>query len=209
MNMQPTRIKTVTRFDGVRDQIAAAIRMFFLWDDLVSAVTLAGAAERVLSDLQPQDGIIGIDAHSIRSMINLYIKEEHHKDAAKLFRKDYDFFRHADCDAAQNYELKESSVAWLIFISLCSFEFLGQKKTMEMRAFAWWFMATNPHWVKADAPDLALIMKLKEQILERSKREYFLAFIAATEGRMPKDLEFVLGEDMPTNSAMMVRSPRF
>ena len=63
--------------------------MFFLWDELVSAVTLAGAAERVLSDLQPQDGIIGVDAHSIRSMINL--KEEHQKDAAKLFRKDYFF----------------------------------------------------------------------------------------------------------------------
>jgi hypothetical protein len=102
--------------------------MFFLWDDLVSAVTLAGAAERVLSDLQPQDGIIGIDAHSIRSMINLYIKEGHHKDAAKLFRKDYDFFRHADRDAAQSYELKENSVAWLIFISYVPSSFWGKKR---------------------------------------------------------------------------------
>jgi hypothetical protein len=69
-------------------------------------------------------------------------------------------------------------------------------------------MATNPHWLKADAPDLALIMKFKQQISERPKREYFLAFIAASEGRMPKDLEFVLGEDMLTNSAMIVQSPR-
>jgi hypothetical protein len=59
--------------------------MFFLWDELVSAATLAGAAERVLSDLQPQDGIIGVDAHSIRSMINLYIKEEHHKEKRLRF----------------------------------------------------------------------------------------------------------------------------
>jgi hypothetical protein len=193
--MQAMRTKMITRFDAVRDQISSAIRMFFLWDDLVSAVTLAGAAERVLSDLQPRDGIFGVDAHSIRSMVNLYIKDQHHKDAAKLFRRDYDFFRHADRDATQNYELKESSVAWLIFISLASFEFLDQKKTMEMRAFAWWFMATNPHWLKPNAPDLPLIMKLKDQISERSKRAYFTAFIAATEGRIPKDLEFVLGED--------------
>jgi hypothetical protein len=165
--------KTTNRFDAIRDQINSAIRMFFLWDDLVSAVTLAGAAERVLSDLQPQDGIIGVDAYSLRSMINLYIKAEHQKDAAKLFRKDYDFFRHADRNAAQSYELKESSVAWLIFISLTSFEFLGQKKTMKMRAFAWWFMATNPRYLKDDAPDRTRIMKLKEQISERSKREYF------------------------------------
>src|SRR5580700_9127251 len=132
--MQPIRTKTVSRFDAVSEQISSAIRMFFLWDELVSAVTLAGAAERVLSDLQPQDGIIGVDAYSIRSLVNLYIREEHHKDAAKKFRQD-------DRKASQDYELKESSVTWLIFFTILSFEFLKQKKTMEMRAFAWWFMA--------------------------------------------------------------------
>ena len=201
--------RTVTRFDGVRSQINSAIRMFFLWDDLVSAVTLAGAAERVLSDLQPQDGIIGIDAYSIRSMLNLYIKNEHQKEAAKAFRKDYDFFRHADRNAAESYELKESSVAWLIFISLAAFEFLKQEKTTEIRAFTWWFLASNPHWLKADAPDRSLIMKFSEQLSEMSKRQYFLAFIAASEGRLPKDLEFVLGEEMAPDIKMIVRPPRF
>lgn len=203
------RTKTVTRFEGVRDQVNMAVRAFFLWDDLVSAVTLAGAAERVLSDLQPQDGIIGVDAYSLRSTINLYVKEEHHKDAAELFRRDYDFFRHADRDAAQSYELKEDSVAWFIFISILSFEYLKQKKTMDMRAFVWWLMATKPHWLRADVPDLALIMKLKEQLSDRPKREYFLAFVAASEGRAPKDLEFVLGEDAAPHSEMIVRAPRF
>jgi hypothetical protein len=80
--MQAMRTKTVTRFDAVSSQINSAIRMFFLWDDLVSAVTLAGAAERVLSNLQPQDGIVGVDAYSIRSMVNLYIKDEHRREAA-------------------------------------------------------------------------------------------------------------------------------
>jgi hypothetical protein len=165
--MTPIRTKTVTRFDAVREQISSAIRMFFLWDELVSAVTLAGAAERVLSDLQPQDGIIGVDAYSIRSMINLYIKEEHQKDAATLFRKDYDFFRHADRNVMQNnYELKESSVAWLIFTSIVSFEYLKQEKTMEMRAFYWWFMAKNPHWLKPTAPDLPMIMKMRSESRE-------------------------------------------
>jgi len=183
--------------------------MFFLWDDLVSAVTLAGAAERVLSDLQTQDGIVGVDAYSIRSIVNLYIKDHSRKEAAERFRKDYDFFRHADRNAAESYELKESSVAWLIFVSLLAFEFLGQKKTMEMRAFSWWFMATNPHWLKADAPDRALIMKLKEQISERSKREYFLGFIVASTGRIPRDLEFVLGENTAPYSEIIVQQTRF
>jgi len=143
------RNKVVTRFDGVRDQVNMAVRAFFLWDDLVSAVTLAGAAERVLSDLQPQDGIIGVDAYSLRSMINLYIKDEHHKDAAKFFRKDYDFFRHADRGVVQGYELKEDSVAWMIFTSIISYEYLKQKKTMEMRAFVWWLMAKKTALAKS------------------------------------------------------------
>ena len=205
--MEAVRTKTVGRFDAISSQINSAIRMFFLWDDLVSAVTLAGAAERVLSDLQPQDGIIGIDAYSIRSMINLYIKDQHRKEAAERFRKDYDFFRHADRDSAESYELKESSVAWLILMSLLAFEFLGQRKTMEMRAFMWWFMASNPNWVKPDAPDLALIMELRENLREISKREYLSAFIVATEGRLPKDLQFILGEDVAPVGKIIVRSP--
>jgi hypothetical protein len=206
--MQPIRTKTVSRFDAVREQINSAIRLFFLWDELVSAVTLAGAAERVLSDLQPQDGIFGVDAHSIRSIVNLYIKEGHHKDAAKAFRKDYDFFRHADRNITQNsYELKESSVAWLIFTSIISFESLKQKKTMEMRGFYYWLMAHNPHWLKPNAPDLPTIIKMQGEISGRPKREYFLAFVAASEGRIPKDLDFILGGDTVPDADMTVRSP--
>ena len=93
----------------MRDELDSAFKAYFLWDDLVSAITLAGAAERVMSDMQPQDGIFGVDAASVRSIINLYIKPEHQKDAAKLWRADYDFFRHADKKKQSDYELKKSN----------------------------------------------------------------------------------------------------
>jgi hypothetical protein len=96
--------RKISSLDAVRDQINAAIRAYFLWDDLVSALTLAGAAERVLSDKQPADGILGVDAFSIRSMVNLYIEDEYQSKAAKLFRADYDFFRHADQKPQDDYE---------------------------------------------------------------------------------------------------------
>ena len=63
-------IRKITRLEAVRDQLDSAFKVYFLWDDLVSAITLAGAAERVMSDMQPKDGIFGIDAASIRSIIN-------------------------------------------------------------------------------------------------------------------------------------------
>src|SRR4030081_1382952 len=110
--------RKLTRLEAVSDQIDSAIRVFFLWDDLVSALTLAGAAERVMSDLQPQDGIFGVDATSIRSAINLHVLPEYQKRAAALFRKDYDFFRHADRNPQGDYELKEPSAEYLLFICL-------------------------------------------------------------------------------------------
>src|SRR5277367_858560 len=134
MTTAPTVKRKITRLDAVRDQIDSAIRAYFLWDDLVSALTLAGAAERVMSDLQPQDGIIGVDAWSIRSMVNLHIKTEHQKKAAALFRADYDFFRHADLKPQADYELNETTVDFFLYAAIGAYEFLGRKKTTQMKA---------------------------------------------------------------------------
>jgi hypothetical protein len=147
---------------------------------------------------------MGVDAYSIRSMINLYIKTEHQKEAATLFRRDYDFFRHADRSGVRAYDLKESAVLFFIFLSLCSFEFLGQNKTVEMRAFFWWFFAKHPHYLKRDAPDKASVLKIKEILGEISKREYFEAFIAASGGDFLRGLEARTRAHWPS---IVVRAP--
>ena len=49
-------IRNITRLEAVRDQLNTACKAYFLWDDLVSALTLAGAAERVRSDMQADMG---------------------------------------------------------------------------------------------------------------------------------------------------------
>jgi hypothetical protein len=184
--------RVISRMEGIRNQLDSAVRVYFLWDDLVSAITLAGAAERVLSDMQPQDGIMGADAYSIRSIINLYIKPEHQKDAAKLFRKDYDFFRHADRDSVTHYELHENAADFLLMTTIRSFQFLGQKSTPAMRAFIWWFMAKYPHLVKKDAPHRQLASKMRENAKNLSKKEYFAAFMSAV---APKPLSIAFPDE--------------
>jgi hypothetical protein len=167
--------RLVTRRRAVQDQLDTAIRAYFLWDDLVSAITLAGAAERVLSDMQPQDGIIGIDAYSIRSAVNLYFKTEHQSEAAGLFRKDYDFFRHADRQNVDSHEIKDISVVFTITIAIASCEFLSIEKTEIMKIFFWWTYIKYPKFFKKDCIDIFLdiddIRRISEWV---SKREYFL-----------------------------------
>jgi hypothetical protein len=175
--------RNITRFEAVRDQLDCAIRAYFLWDDLVSALTLVGAAERVLSDMQPQDGILGVDAYSIRSALNLHIKPEYQKRAGKFFRKDYDFFRHADHNPQSDYELNGVSVDFWLMMTVGAFEFMGQQKTPEMRAFLVWYMAKYPHLIKDDAPHKQLASEMAESAKSLSKKDYFLAFTAAVSNR--------------------------
>jgi hypothetical protein len=169
-------IRTITRLEAVRDQLNTAYKTYFLWDDLVSALTLAGAAERVMSDMQSQDGIFGVDAYSIRSIINLYIKPEYQKEAAKLYRADYDFFRHADVKTQHDYELKQEGVEFYLLVALSAFEHLKQKKTQAMRAYLHWFSIRNPNLVK-DAGKYAQVAKELGNISkDMSKQDYYQRF---------------------------------
>jgi hypothetical protein len=169
--------RKLTRLEAVQEQLNSAIRLYFLWDDLVSAVTLAGAAERVLSDFQPADGIFGVDARSIRSVINLYIKTEHQKEAAIRFRADYDFFRHADRQQKNEYELVEERVDSLLFLSIGSFEFIRKPITREMRIFVWWFMMKNPHFFKQEHDQTKLAIEVGKKIKGISKRDCYLGML--------------------------------
>jgi hypothetical protein len=121
-------IRTITRLEAIRDQLDSAYKAYFLWDALVSALTLAGAAERVLSDLQRRDGLFGVDPYSIRSIVDLYIKPEHQKDAAKLYRADYDFFGHADVNKDNTYELKEEVVEFWLFVPYVLLSIYSRRK---------------------------------------------------------------------------------
>ena len=124
---------TIPRIEATKRQIDAAVRAYFS-DDLVSALTLAGAAERVLSDMQPKDGIFGADAVSLRSMINLYIKSDHQGEVAKKFRNVYDQLRHADRNTADNLEIKEEAVETYMLHAVMSFEFITKDSTELMEA---------------------------------------------------------------------------
>ncbi len=144
---------TFNRLNATEAQIDAAIKAYFLWDDLVSALTLAGAAERVLSDVQPQDGLICVDAFSIRSLINLYVEGEHQSKAGNLFRRTYDQLRHADGDR-DPFRLIEVSVAgvdFYIFMAIQAFRHVRRFITPSMGVFYVWYCARYPRHLKEDS----------------------------------------------------------
>jgi len=136
--------------------------------------------------MQPQDGILGVDAYSIRAAINLYIKPGHQKETAKLFRKAYDFFRHADTDTRESYELKDIEVDSFLMLAVFSCENLGIKQTQFMEIFMWWLCIKYPNWLKKDdAAFIKMIEKLRVSVSVLSKKEYFLLSCTTREINIP------------------------
>jgi len=173
-----------SRLDAVRCQLDMAVRAHLQFDDLVSALTLAGAAERVLSDQQPQNGILGVDAWSIRAYCNLHIKEDHQKAAAKLLRDGYDFLRHADRSPDRVLNLNAETVEIYLLLSIRAYSTLSNSSTSVMTAFKLWMMAERPDWIADD--DTPIIKRFSEEartIRNRSKPEFFGALLGLVESQ--------------------------
>lgn len=163
----------VSRIDATRMQVNAAIRSYFLYDDYVSAMTLAGAAERVLSDLQPQDGLIGIDAISIRSLINLFVPDEYSKEAAQHLRGPYDFLRHADLNKFEDFRVHPLYVEFMIFLASQAYKLVTNNFSMEMQISQVWFVLRHPQLLKEDAPLGDVLSKLDFDPNTISKSDFF------------------------------------
>ncbi len=166
-------LRKILRSEAVKQQLDAAIRLFFLEDDFVSAITLAGAAERVLSDMQPRDGLLGVDAFSIRSLCNLYIEDNYSKQAADAFRKPYDLFRHADKSPQETFIINEDYVDFYIFISVMAFQFLFEKLSPSMRVFTSYTFMRKPQWLKPNSEMHKIVTTSKYDLRKVSKSRFY------------------------------------
>jgi hypothetical protein len=169
----PLLTRTISRIEAAICQLDGAIRAYFE-DDLVSALTLAGAAERVLSDLQPQDGLLGVDAYSWRAAINLYIKTEHQKEAAKWYRRAYDQLRHADRDKSETIEINQTVVDIYILMAVFAFHFVTKQTTTNVRIYELWFCIHYPDLVKKGTEFAARLEKALPLLPEGvTKKEFY------------------------------------
>lgn len=165
-----------------------AIRAQLQFDDPVSAITLAGAAESVLSDLQPQSGILGIDAWSVQACLDLYIKDEFHGDARDMLRHGYDFLRHADgkkegkrpCDALT---LHQASVDFFLLLGVKAYTALGNAASTVMRAFICWMMMERPNWFRDECPGRNEMALARSNFPNLTKSERFAALLAVIESQ--------------------------
>lgn len=92
-----------------------------LFDDAISALTLAGAAEHVLSDLQPKDAKVSEGFQSLKAAANEYIEEGEKRKFLERLRFNYDQLRHADRHPQHEHVLNVQGVDMLILLSIWAF----------------------------------------------------------------------------------------
>ncbi len=173
-------MRQFTRLEAVQLQLEMAVRAFLQFDDPVSALTLAGATETVLSDLQPKDGLFGVDAWSIRAFCNLHIKPEHHKAARDLFRQKYNMLKHAERDAQTDHKIDETSVLFWILISIHAFLALGGTKTDVLIAFRTWLVLARPDWFSDTDPAMMnALFAARSKVEQMGKPQAFEAIQSA------------------------------
>lgn len=183
MANEPSKPIQFSRLDAVRNQLEMAVRARLQFEDLVSAMTLAGAAERVLSDLHPKDAKFSDDTLSIRAFCNTYVKTDCRKQAAEYMRAAYDFLRHADKTPDRVLELDAEWVDLTLMMAIRAFESTSKARLPVLIAFRTWAAITDPKWEVADHIPEINDPALVEWSMKLTTPELFNAILAHYESK--------------------------
>jgi hypothetical protein len=121
---------TISKLDGARRQIDAAIRMYLHREDQVSIHTLVMAAIQVLRDLSKASGRV-----SIEDAIRSGIRPGKEKEFWVGIKSRSNFLKHASTDPADTIpEITGGANALLLVFACMVYQTMGQL-TPEMRTF--------------------------------------------------------------------------
>jgi hypothetical protein len=169
--MGPERIN---KLDAACRQLNTAIYLWFSDGDTVSIHTLACCAHQLVHDINQRIGG--------RDLIydSLVIKDEYRREANKLFKQAYNFFKHADNDAYGAIEFEPRLTELFIVFTSIGLEILGRKPDPIRAAFNIYYGLRNPRVLtaKGKAEWLERISEdNRKQILSMPKYQFFQFYV--------------------------------
>ena len=111
---------------------------------------------------------------------SLIVKDEYRREANRLLKNPYNFFKHADNDAFDTLEFKPIlSELFMVFTSV-GLEILGRKPDVIRAAFNIYYGLKNPHILtekgKSEWID-GVSEESRKQVLRRPKHEFFRFYL--------------------------------
>jgi len=166
---------TIAKIDAAMRQLDSAIHLWSDDADPVSILTLAAASHQVIHDLKTARGL---DPLLYDSPI---IKEEYRQQAIRAFKKDINFFKHADKDPEGTTEFNTNSIEPFFLFSILGLEYLHQEKSDAQVAFTLWYILNKPALLSKTGTEYVNSMlspEDKEKLTSMSKRDFVRTILA-------------------------------
>lgn len=165
----------INKLDAACRQLNTAISLWFNDGDTVSVHTLTCSAHQIVHDINQQRS--NRDLISERLIYDsLKIKDEYRREANRLLKDPYNFFKHADKDASDTVEFKASLTEFFIMFTILGLEILGRQPDPIRKAFSIYYGLSNPHYLttKGKSEWLERIPEdNRKQILKMPKCQFF------------------------------------
>ena len=158
----------VTKFDAVRRQLDAAIRLYFGEDDPVAIHTLTAAAHQLLSDLnQASSG-----APTLKDTILSHVRPDKRDDARRLLSAASNFFKHADRDPHTVLEFLPSQTEILLLDGCLKYRDVTRELVPTLATYQTWFWL-GPGAEFVDVTTERNIDRFREAFRGASRRSFF------------------------------------
>jgi hypothetical protein len=133
----------ISKIDAARRQLECAVRLYFNNGDAISIHTLASAARNVLIDICSHRGVTGEIFRE--SLIDLYVKSEHHQTVRARYRRAENFFKHADNDPDGLLSFNPEYSDYALFEGTEAYAKLTGESTPAMLTFRTWWLCNNKY----------------------------------------------------------------
>jgi len=140
-------METITKLDGARRHLDAAIKLFFEGHDPLVIHTLASAAQGTLRDIARATRA----EHLSILHDNPRIPEEFRKDWINALNKPRNFFKHADKDPQGELEFDESANIDTLLDAVLLYGTVSGEYLSSASVFIGWFTTKNPEMGNAIA----------------------------------------------------------
>jgi len=163
----------VGKLDAARRQLETAALLYFNDLDLVSVHALAAAAYEVVETIAKKRGRSTLIQRSLLD----FLTDDLVKEARKAIRSPQNFFKHADKDPDEQFELDPAFTEYLMLDAMATYAQITGETPVLFNAFSVWFILQKPKGLNF-APDVQeTFARAKKKFGAMSRQEFLKRYL--------------------------------
>jgi hypothetical protein len=165
-------VETLTKIDVARCQLDTAISLWFRDDDPVSAHTLACSSHEIVQ---------GLNHHRRGPKLlfdSLWFKDEYRSRVIAHFKREYNFFKHADRDPEVSIHFDTEITSTFLFVACWGMKLIGVTPTAHQQIFLIYYVTLRPEYLTEEGRTFfdTIPIQTIEDVKTVPKKEFFEAF---------------------------------